>query len=126
MPDNNYYLLPDAPPIRGLRCRPLAGESDALLAIHRGRAERDGIDPLSTTESSGTREEFVVSLAAMNAAGTADRTILAEIDGRAVGYNRLFDWVESDGSHVWLSVGWILPEWRGRGLGTALLHWSEG
>jgi ribosomal protein S18 acetylase RimI-like enzyme len=34
--------------------------------------------------------------------------------------------MESDGTHVWLIVGWVLPEWRGRGLGTALLRWAEG
>lgn len=128
MPDSAPYHLPNAPHIPGLRFRPLGGAADAgaLLAIHHARAERDGVDPLSTVESVGTREAFEESLAAMSAAGAAGRTILAEIDGRAVGYNRLFDWPETDGTHVWLSVGWVVPAWRGRGLGTALLHWSEG
>ena len=128
MSTNNLYLLPDAPPIPSLRFRPPAGAADAgaLLAIHRGRAERDGIDPLSTTERVPTREALAASLAAMSAAGRADWAILAEIDGRPVGFNRVTDWLEADGTHVWLHVGWVLPEWRGRGLGTALLHWSEG
>jgi GNAT superfamily N-acetyltransferase len=123
---SNFYTLADAPPVPGLRFRPFAGvsDADALYAIHAGRAERDEVDPLSSTERAWTREEFETSLAAMAASG-ADRTILAEIDGRAVGYNRVFDWVESDGAHVWLNVGWVLPAWRGRGLGTALLRWSE-
>lgn len=125
---NIDYILPDAPPLPGLRFRPFAGESDAdhLQAIHDGRAARDGVDPLSSTESIGTREEFVRSLAAVTASGGEDRTIVAEIDGRVVAYNRFFDWMELDGTRVWLTVGWVLPEWRGHGLGTALLHWAEG
>ena len=121
------YTLPDAPPLPGLTFRPLVGVSDAdtLAAIHIARAEHDGVDPLSTTESIWTRADFVKSLDAMVEAGSSDRTILAEIDGRGIGYNRFFDWIESDGTHVWLIVGWVLPEWRGRGVGTALLQWSE-
>jgi ribosomal protein S18 acetylase RimI-like enzyme len=122
------YDIPHRSHIPGLRFRPFAGvsDADALHAIHLGRAARDGVDPLSSTESLGTRDEFVESLAAMTEAGGASRTILAEVDGAAVGYNRFFDWLENDGTRVWLIVGWVLPEWRGRGLGTALLHWSEG
>jgi GNAT superfamily N-acetyltransferase len=125
---NLLYDIPESPAIPGLRFRPLAGVSDAaaLYAIHAGRAERDGVDPLSSVERLWAREDFEASLAEMVAAGGADRTILAEIDGRPVGYNRIFDWLESDGARVWLNVGWVLPEWRGRGLGTALLRWSEG
>jgi GNAT superfamily N-acetyltransferase len=121
------YTLPDAPPIPGLRFRPFAGASDAdaLLYVHTSRAEHDGVDPLSTSESISTREEFIQSLAAMTEAGTADRTILAEIGDEVVGYNRFFDWTEADDTHVWLTVGWVVPAWRGRGLGTALLQWTE-
>lgn len=121
------YTLPDAPAIPGLRFRPLAGPSDAdgLFEIHRLRAERDDVDPLSSVERPVTREGLVASLAALTAAG-AERTIVAEINGRAVGTNGFFDWPESDGTHVWLVTGWVIPEWRGRGLGTAMLRWSEG
>ena len=116
---NTYYTLPDAPDIPGLRFRPFAGiaDADALHAIFSASAAADGADPLSSVESLWTREQFAESLAAMTAAGAADRTILAEIDGRAAGYNRLWDWAERDGTRVWLNVGWVLPEWRGRGLG---------
>ena len=124
---NDLYTLPASPPISGLRFRPLAGvaDADALLSGRLGCAAHDGVDPQSTTESLPTREQIVESLRAMPEPAREERTILAEIDGRAVGYNRIFDWPERDGTHVWLTVGWVLPEWRGRGLGTALLHWTE-
>jgi ribosomal protein S18 acetylase RimI-like enzyme len=34
-------------------------------------------------------------------------------------------WPEEDGTRVYLTLGWILPEWRGRGIGTAMLHGIE-
>ena len=121
------YTLPDAPPIPGLRFRPFAGVEDAdrLHVIQTACAGPDGIDPLSTTERTLSREELAQSLDALTQAGGRDRTILAEVGDEAVGYNRIFDWVEFDGTHVWLHVGWVVPAWRGRGLGTALLHWAE-
>ena len=122
------YTLPDAPPIPDLRFRPFAGVGDAdkLRFVQTACAGPDGVDPLSTTERTLSREDIVRSLDAMTQAGGRDRTILAEVGDEAVGYNRFFDWIELDDTHVWLHVGWVVPAWRGRGLGTALLHWAEG
>lgn len=30
-----------------------------------------------------------------------------------------------DGVWVYLTLGWLLPVWRGQGIGTAMLHWTE-
>ena len=42
-----------------------------------------------------------------------------------VGYSVIESWHEEDGRWVYLISGWVLPEWRGRGIGTALLRWGE-
>ena len=26
---------------------------------------------------------------------------------------------------VYLTTGWVVPSWRGKGIGTAMLHWAE-
>lgn len=124
---DELYTLPDAPDIPGLRFRPPVGPGDAdtLLALQSARAEIDGIDPLSSAESLATREDYVEMLTTLAEPGNAGRIILAEIDGRPAGANSVWDWQEGDGIHVWLHVGSVAPAWRGRGLGTALLHWSE-
>jgi ribosomal protein S18 acetylase RimI-like enzyme len=120
--------LPDAPAIAGLAFRPLRGLEDAaaLYAIHQTRRIHDEVDPLSTLESVPTLEQVRTILSDAVAAGHPDRWLLAQVDETVVGYNRVLSWQEMDGMWVYLSLGWVLPEWRGRGIGTALLHWSEG
>ena len=120
---NDDYTLPDAPPIPGLRFRPPAGPGDAaaLVAVWLGSAERDGYDPLSTSEYISTIDEEAATLAGSD----PTLALLAEVDDLVVGYNRIWQWTEADDTHVWLIVGAVRPEWRGRGLGTALLRWAE-
>jgi mycothiol synthase len=51
--------------------------------------------------------------------------LLAEVNGQLVAYNRIFWDTELDGTRVAFHVGFVLPEWRGRGLGRSLIHWVE-
>jgi ribosomal protein S18 acetylase RimI-like enzyme len=52
--------------------------------------------------------------------------IVAEVWGSVVGYGHaLWDWAEMDGTHVYLHLGWVAPEWRGQGVGTVLLSRLE-
>jgi GNAT superfamily N-acetyltransferase len=51
--------------------------------------------------------------------------LVAEVEERVVGYSRIVSWPEADGTWVYLTLGWVLPEWRGKGIGTAMLHWTE-
>lgn len=103
----------------GPQFRPPRGavDADAVLTLLTACAAVAGFDPLSTTESLPTREELAERLA------TADprRTLLLEYNGQLLGYGRIADWVEMDGMHVWLHVGYVHPQWRNHGLGTALL-----
>jgi len=42
-----------------------------------------------------------------------------------VGYSATKWWRETDGTRVYLTRGWVVPEWRGRGIGRAMLRWAE-
>ncbi len=103
-----------------------ADDADALLAVQVGRAERDQVDPLSSGESIPTRERLAIVLAEAEAAGQLDRYLIVELNRAVIGYGRVSDWKEDDGMHVWLHRGWVLPAWRGCGVGTALLRRLEG
>ncbi len=42
-----------------------------------------------------------------------------------MGYSATKWWRETDGTRVYLTRGWVVPEWRGRGIGRAMLRWAE-
>jgi ribosomal protein S18 acetylase RimI-like enzyme len=119
--------LPDAPDIAGLRFRLIRGAEDAeaLLAVHTGRAARDGVDPLSISERPPSLDSLRETLTKAVGAEQQDRWLVAQIGERVIGYSRIRDWLEADGTRVYLTLGWVLPEWRGKGIGTAMLHWAE-
>jgi len=120
-------ILPDAPAIAGLSFRHLRGvqDADAVCAIHLGRKDHDQIDPLSTVGSLPSRDQILATLTQVIAENQQDRSLIAQVDESVVGYGRIISWTEGDGTWVYLTLGWVLPEWRGRGIGTAMLHWLE-
>jgi ribosomal protein S18 acetylase RimI-like enzyme len=118
---------PLAADVPGLSFRPIRGEEDAeaLYAVHAGRIVHDQIDPLSSFEDLPSREGLSASLSRAVAQGRQDEWLVAQAQATVVGYSRLKCWPEDDGTWVYLILGWVLPEWRGRGIGTAMLHWAE-
>jgi mycothiol synthase len=113
--------------INDLRFRPIRGEKDAtdLAAIHLACKDRDQVDPLSTLENLPSLESMQTSLSNAMAKGQQEDWLVAEVNERVVGYGRIASWPERDGTWVYLALGWISPVWRGRGIGTALLHRTE-
>lgn len=113
--------LPDSPAIEGLAFRPFDPRRDygPLVALITEANVADRINEIPTVES--TRVEF---------------EHLPEFDPRR---DVLLAEVGSDVvAAAWTNVrtrnrvavhevaGWVLPAWRRRGLGGALLHWTEG
>ena len=125
--ETNHVLVPNLPSVDGLCFRSPYGEQDAeaLAAVHAGRAARDAVDPLSTKEGIPTSEFMRTLLAQAAAAQQLNRWLIAEVDGQVVGHGMIESWHEEDGLWVYLIHGWVLPEWRGGGIGTAMLHWGE-
>jgi mycothiol synthase len=120
-------ILPDMPPIEGLRFRSIRGEQDAdvLYAVHAGRIVHDAVDLLSTSEGLPSPDDLRAWLSQAVATGQRDQWLVAQVQERVVGYSQIERWSEDDGTWVYLILGWVLPEWRGQGIGTAMLHWGE-
>lgn len=114
-------------PLAGLSFRHLRGEEDAqsICAVRSGCLARDQIDPLSTLEGAPRLEQARTALAEVAVQGRHDHWLIAQINTDVVGYCRFEPWHEDDGTHVYLNLGWVLPAWRGKGIGTAMLHWVE-
>jgi GNAT superfamily N-acetyltransferase len=114
--------------VSGLTLRPLRDVEDAarIVAIDTRSAARDRVEPLSTLEDVPAldAERDVVR----QALGRREQEdwLLVEVEGEPVGYGRILRWVERDGTRVYLHLGKVVPAWRRRGIGTAILGWAEG
>lgn len=114
--------LSDAPAIPGLTFRHFQGEADypAMLEVNNSSKIADGMETdLHTLET--LRGLY-------NNSSNHDLyqdQLLAEVDGQLVAYNRIFWDTELDGTRVAFHAGFVLPEWRGLGIGRSLIHWVE-
>jgi mycothiol synthase len=113
--------LPDAPPIAGLRFRLFdpARDYPAFVDLIREAHLADGVDYLPTVEAVRSDHEH------HDEYDPRRDVVLAEIDGHFVGAATT-DVRTRDGIGHHHVEGWVRPTWRHRGLGRALLGWTEG
>lgn len=123
----DFITVLNPPLIEGLTFRCLRGteDADAVFELRSACLERDQVDLLSASEGMPTYEEFHRSFCEAIAGGLQNRRLLAEINGQIVGYSLIYDWSEEDGRRVYLILGWVLPAWRVKGIGSAMLGWGE-
>lgn len=107
--------------------RPLRDLDDAaLIADIRMRcAAVDGVDPISTLEYIPSVDAVQASVARALEHTNQDNWRIVESGAEPVSCGSLTTWTEADGTTVYLSLGWVLPDWRDHGIGTALLQWAE-
>jgi len=124
MKDNSMDIisLSDAPDVPGLTFRHFRGADDyeALAAVREGVREYDRIDPRSPREGIPSADDMARVYAGVSP-GSADMLVV-EVGGAVVGYNWVTWWEEQDGPWLYLHLGWLLPAWRGQGIGTAMLR----
>ncbi len=126
MTDEESVSLTGAPAITGLRFRRFRGVADyaPLAAVHEGSREWDRIDSQSARERVPTAADLAGAFAE-TPPGSPD-ILIAEVAGQVVGYNHvLHRWTEETGTRVYLHLGYLLPAWRGWGIGGAMLHWAQ-
>ncbi|MCU0491412.1 MAG: GNAT family N-acetyltransferase [Chloroflexaceae bacterium] len=122
-----FLRLPFAPTIDGLCFRRFRDSNDysQMAEVHRGAQVWDRVDPQSARESVPTAENLAATFPEGEAKDSPDM-LLALIDDQIVGYNHvMWRWTEVTGTRVYLHLGYLLPQWRGKGIGTALLRWSQ-
>lgn len=101
--------------------RGFEGESDypKMVEVIRGSAEADKNERVDTVEDVARYYSHLVNC------DPYQDMLFAEIDGKAAGYTRVSWSVEESGTQVYRSMGFLLPEWRRRGVGGAFLVWAE-
>jgi len=112
--------LPD--PIGPVRFRHFGGDGDypGMVAVLDASKRADGVD------RSDTVEDMRTYYANLTNCDLDTDLLIAETDGGVVGYSRVTWWIEeATAIRVLSQVGWVVPEVRGIGVGTAMLEWCE-
>jgi mycothiol synthase len=117
-------LIPvlNAPAIPGLIFRRFRGQSDYphMLAVINGSKKADDI------ERSDTLEALTNNYNHLERCDPYRDMIIAEVDGQIISYNRAFWDQQEDGTRIYTVFGYLLPEWRRKGIGAAMLAHGEG
>lgn len=111
-----------APAIERLRFRRFRGDPDfpALLDVNNGSKIADGLD-----HDLHTLASLKNSYRASRGFDPLRDVLVAEVAGRMVAYDRMYFERELDGTRIYTHFGFVLPEWRGKGIGNALMSWAE-
>ena len=118
---DDTIIMPGAPQIPGLLFRHYRGEADlpGMAAVTNAATDVDGTEYTVTVEDLG--KEF----SNLRNSDPQHDIVIVEVNGELVGYNRVEWWEELDGSRIYFHYGFVKPEWRGKGIGTALFRWAE-
>ena len=122
MSEDRLILVEHTPEIPELRFRHFRGESDygPIAAVLTTSQRADHYDRSVTTEDIAAR--YANSLT--NCDPCTDM-IMAEVAGKLVGYVRGWWEQELPSLYLYKHVGALLPAWRRKGIGRAMLGWME-
>jgi mycothiol synthase len=115
------FAIKFTPDIPGLSFRNFRCEDDFsdMLAIIQGSKDADG------AERSDTLEDIKRDYKQMTNCDPFRDVLLAEVDGQPIAYSHVL-WSRLDeGIRVYSSFGFVLPEWRRNGIGTAMMLRNE-
>lgn len=127
MPADDEITLDGTPPISGLVFRPFRDASDlpGLVAIHRGREMHDQVDPCSDDQRTPTVQELSDIYLNRDDFDPRVQMLIAEVGALPVGYTWIRVWAQDERTWVCAHRSHLLPDWRGKGIGTAMLSWAE-
>ncbi len=114
-------IVTTAPALPGLTFRGFAGESDypKMLAVIEGCKQADRV------ERTDSLEDIRRNYSHLTNCDPYTDMLFAEIDGQVIGYHRVFWQVLDDGARTYILFGFLLPAWRRKGIGAAMLQRAE-
>lgn len=96
-----------------------------MAAVRTGSVHHDRIDLRSPREALPTAADLAEIFPLAEMRDHSDLLIVT-INDQIVGYAHVrWRWTEVTGERVYLHLGYLLPEWRGKGIGSSMLHWSQ-
>jgi GNAT superfamily N-acetyltransferase len=112
----------NAPAIAGLRFRHFRGESDypKMLKAFVASIDADQVDHTTTLD------DVANTYTHLSNCDPYQDMIFVEMNGEVIGYSRGWWNLEADtGSYLYGMTGFLVPEWRRKGIGQAVLQWVE-
>jgi GNAT superfamily N-acetyltransferase len=118
---DSVLAVEDTPDIPGLVLRGFRGDVDfpAMLAVIEASKKTDGLDRTDTLE------EIAHNYSHLQRCDPYQDMLFAEVDGRVVGYSRVWWAQTSDGKRLYTSFVFLMPEWRHKGIRRAMLRHNE-
>ena len=113
--------IPDSPNVPGLIFRSFSGESDFphMVNVVEGCKVHDQNDRVINAEILANHFQH------LDNCDPYQDMLFAEVFGQVIGYSRVMWQKESGGSYQYRAIGLILPGWRGKGIGSAMLQYNE-
>lgn len=117
----HMITIPGVPDLPGLRFRGYQYESDfeKMAAVISGCKQYDQMERTDTAADIARNYRY-----APNFEINKDM-LFVEINNEVVGYYRVMWYVEDDGDAIYTHFGFLLPEWRGKGIGKAVLPYLQ-
>jgi mycothiol synthase len=118
---NDVIMIPGAPDLAGLTFRFFRGESDypLILTLIDASKVADGVEGTTTLDDIAYHYRHLVHC------DLQTDTLFAEVNGQVIAYGRIW-WEElADGSYIYHPIGYLHPDWRGKGIGSALWGAAE-
>ena len=118
---NEKLILPNAPAIPGLAFRCFRGEADYphIVAIINAGNSMAHIDKVVSVEGVASGYHHLENC------DTQKDMLFAEVDGQPVGYGRIWWTDQNDGTRLYELIGYLHPDWRGMGIGSAMWTAAE-
>lgn len=118
---NDYIQIVDAPAIEGLTFRHFRGAEDypKMVAVILASAEADKIERVDTVEDIANGYSHLVNC------DPYQDMIFAEMNNEVIAYSRGSWFQEENGPRIYASLGFLVPAWRRKGIGSTMLRWIE-
>ena len=113
--------VPGAPLLPGLTFRRFRGAADyaCMADLIAACKTADGV------ERSTSAEDIATNYRHLENCDPARDMLFAQIDGQAIAYGRVFWEQELDGPRLYQVIGFLHPQWRHQGIGTAMWKFGE-
>lgn len=120
-PPADAVAVAGAPPIPGLWFRRFRGAADfsAMVAVRAGSQAADEL------EEDLTVEDLAGQFARSGTDDPAQDVLMVEVAGQVIGYNQVRWHDLEDGSRLYRHTGFLLPAWRGQGIGRTMVRAGE-